>query len=307
MSPREGRSGSAASVRGRLRELARRRGLEFQLVLSEYAIERLLYRLGASIHRDRFVVKGATLFRLWAVGERRATWDLDLLGRGSSRVDDVVAVVRELCEMPADDAIEFDAVSLRGEEIRSPDEYGGVRVRIVARLAGADIPVQMDVGFGDAVEPAPRIETYPTLLDHAAPRVLVYPRETVVAEKLEAIVSLGVTTSRMKDFYDVHQLAASFDFDGKTLVRALRATFARRGTALPVEEPIPLTRSFLSAPERVLQWSAFLRRSRLDGPTGGEALSDELRRFLLPPIDAARGSGAFTARWLAGGPWEEQR
>jgi predicted nucleotidyltransferase component of viral defense system len=296
-----------ASVRGRLRELARRRGLEFQLILSEFAIERLLYRLGASSHSDRFVVKGATLFRLWAVGERRATWDLDLLGRGPSGVDDVVAVVRDLCELVADDAIEFDAASVRGEEIRSPDEYGGVRVRLVARLAGAEIPVQIDVGFGDAVEPAPRIEPYPTLLGHPAPRVLVYPRETVVAEKLEAIVSLGVTTSRMKDFYDVHHLAASFEFDGEMLLRAIRATFARRGTPLPDEEPLALTRSFLSAPERVRQWSAFLRRSRLEAPAGGAALSDELRRFLLPLIEAARVSGAFTAHWPAGGPWEERR
>lgn len=199
MSTSEALSGSAPSVRGRLRELARRRGLEFQLVLSEFAIERLLYRLGASSHRDRFVVKGATLFRLWPVGERRATWDLDLLGCGSSGVDDVIAVVRELCEMPADDAIEFDGASVRGEEIRSPDEYGGVRVRFVAQLVGAEIPVQIDVGFGDAVEPAPRIEPFPTLLGHPTPRVLVYPRETVVAEKLEAIISLGVTTSRMKN------------------------------------------------------------------------------------------------------------
>lgn len=277
------------------------------MILSEFAIERLLYRLGASSHRDRFVVKGATLFRLWAAGERRATWDLDLLGRGSSGVDDVTAVVRGLCEVAADDAIEFDAASVRGEEIRSPEEYGGKRVRLVARLAGAEIPVQLDVGFGDTVEPAPRIESYPTLLDHPAPRVLVYPRETFVAEKFEAIVSLGVTTSRMKDFYDVHHLAASFDFDGEMLLRAIRATFARRGTPLPDGEPVALTRSFLSAPERVRQWSAFLRRSRLEAPAGGAALSDELRRFLLPLIEAARGSGTFPARWPAGGPWEEQR
>jgi len=307
VSPSEERLGSAVPVRGRLRELARRRGLEFQLVLSEFAIERLLFRLGGSGHRDRFVVKGATLFKLWAAGERRATWDLDLLGRGSSAVDDVVAVVREICAVAVDDAIEFDAGSVRGEEIRNPDEYGGVRVRFVARLAGAEIPVQIDVGFGDAVEPAPRIEPYPTLLGHPAPRVLVYPRETVVAEKLEAIVSLGVTTSRMKDFYDVHHLAASFQFDGEVLARSVRATFARRGTLLPDAEPVALSRAFLSAPERMRQWSAFLKRSRLEAPAGGAALSDELRRFLLPLIEAARGSGVFTARWPAGGPWEERR
>ena len=134
----------------------------------------------------------------------------------------------------------------------------------------------------------------------------MYPREAVVAEKLEAIVSIGVATSRMKDFYDVHRLAASFEFDGETLLRAIRATFARRGTALPTEEPAALTREFLAAPERARQWSAFLRRGRLEGPAEGQALADELRRFLLPLIVAARSSGGYRARWPAGGPWEER-
>lgn len=210
MSRGEGRGASAASVRGRLRELGRQRGVEVQLLLSEFAIERFLYRLGTSRHADGFVVKGATLFKLWGAGDQRATWDLDLLGRGAQTV----------------------------------------RVRLVARLAGAEIPVQVDVGFGDAVEPPPRIEPYPTLLDHPEPRVLVYPREAVVAEKVEAIVSLGVTSSRMKDFYDVHRLAASFEFKGPSLVRAVRATFERRRTPLPADEPVALTRKFLGAPQR---------------------------------------------------------
>jgi len=301
-----GRAGSAASVRERLRKVARQRGVEFQLVLSEFAIERLLYRLGVSRHADRFVLKGATLFKLWTNAERRATWDLDLLGRGSSDVEDVVGAVRELCTIPSDDGIEFDGASVRGEEIGSPDEYGGVRVRLVAHLAAAEIPVQIDVGFGDAVEPPPQVEAYPTLLDHPEPRVLVYPREAVVAEKLEALVSLGVTNSRMKDFYDVHRLAASFDFDGSALVSAIRATFVRRKTPIPVEEPVALSHDFLSAPERERQWLAFLRRSRLDGPAGHGALADELRRFLLPLIEGARGSGRHDAYWPAGGPWQNR-
>ena len=244
------------------------------------------------------------MFKLWTEAERRATWDLDLLGRGDSSVDAIVAAVRELCELPSEDAIDFDAASVRAEEIRGPDEYGGVRVRLVARLGGAQIPVQIDVGFGDAVVPPPTVESYPTLLDHPEPRVLAYPREAVVAEKLEAIVSLGVTNSRMKDFYDVQRLAASFDFDGAALVRAIRATFARRRTPVPAGEPAALERGFLSAPERERQWQAFLRRSRLEGPANGRALADDLRRFLLPLIDAARDSDRYDARWPAGGPWQ---
>jgi hypothetical protein len=148
------------------------------------------------------------------------------------------------------------------------------------------------------------VQSYPTLLGHPEPRVLVYPPETVVAEKLEAIVSLGVTNSRMKDFYDVQRLAVSFDFDGSVLVRSVRATFSRRRTPMPAYVPAALDRDFLAAPERERQWRAFLRRSRLEGPATGEALADDLRRFLLPVIEAARESDRYDAHWRAGGPWK---
>lgn len=190
----------AASVRARLYNLAQKRGAEFQLVLSEYAIERLLYRLGSSSYRDRFVLKGAVLFKLWDATAHRATWDLDLLGRGTNTVVDVVAIFRDLCGVTAPDGIVFDPRSVKGEEIKAVDEYAGVRVRLAARLAEARIPVQVDVGFGDAVVPGPTWQVYPTLLDHQPPQILVYPREVVVAEKLDAMLTLGVTNSRMKDF-----------------------------------------------------------------------------------------------------------
>ena len=293
---------TAASVRARLLDLARRQGVEFQLLLSEFAIERLLYRLGASPHADRLVLKGATLFKLWSDERRRATWDLDLLGRGASSVEDVVTLVRDLCSVDSDDGIVFDPDSINGEEIRAPAEYSGVRVRLQARLAEARIPVQVDVGFGDAVVPAPERAAYPTLLDHDPPRVLVYPREAVVAEKLEAMVSLGVTNSRMKDFYDVHRLALSAAFDGATLARAIRATFERRGTPLPEAEPLVLAPGFLTALERETQWRAFLRRGRLEAPDAAE-LTEELRRFLLPVLTAAARKDTFEVSWPPGGPW----
>lgn len=250
MSPKQGPKNLGASVRARLLDLANRRGIEFQLVLSEYAIERLLYRLGASHHVDQFVLKGATLFRIWADVGHRATWDLDLHGRGANGVDDVLSAIRELCAIEVEDGIIFDARTLRGEEIRAEDEYAGVRVRLEAEVAGARIPVQVDVGFGDAVVPAPTIEQFPVLLPHPAPRILVYPREAVIAEKLEAMILLGVTNSRMKDFFDVFVLSKAFPFDGPTLVRSIRATFERRGTPLPAAIPIVLTEGFFAAPER---------------------------------------------------------
>lgn len=307
MTPRRPLRDLAASVRARLGELARRQGVEFQLLLSEYAIERLLYRLSRSPYADRFVLKGATLFRLWFDERQRATWDLDLLGRGANGVDDVVTMIRALCDVSADDGIVFDATSASGERIGAPDDYDGVRVRLVAMLADARIPVQVDVGFGDAVVPEPSLATLPTLLDHAPPRVLVYPREAVVAEKVEAMVSLGVTTSRMKDFYDVQRIASTTSFDGATLGRALRATFERRGTAFPEGEPAILTPGFLSAPERQTQWRAFVRRGRLQAPEDASELTKELRRFLLPLLDALQQGAPFDATWPLGGPWSPTR
>ncbi len=240
----------AASVRARLALLALEQKVEFQLLLSEFAIERLLYRLGRSRHRDGYVLKGAMLFRLWSPVRGRSTWDLDLLGHGPDGVADVADALREVCAIPCADGLTFDPDSLRAEEIRAAEKYAGVRTRLVATLAGARIPMQVDVGFGDAVTPPAERMTYPTLLDHPAPEILVYPREAVVAEKLEAMVSLGTTNSRMKDFYDLHQLAQGFAFEGRVLAEAIVATFARRGTPLPEEAPLAITPGFLADPAR---------------------------------------------------------
>lgn len=305
--PRRPPSDPGASARARLAQLSRERGVEFQLLLSEFAIERMLYRLGASRHADRYVLKGAMLFRLWSSERGRATWDLDLLGHGPDGVEDVVAVVRDFCEVSVADGIHFDPNSIRGEEIRPEDEYAGVRVRLEAHLAGARIPMQVDVGFGDAVTPEPLRQRYPTLLDHPPPHVLVYPREAVVAEKLEAIVSLGVTNSRMKDFYDIQALASSFPFEAGLLAEAIRATFERRGTPLPSGRPLVLTRAFLAAPERQAQWRAFLRRGRLDAEPDAGALADALDAFLGPPLRALASGEPFAAEWPAGGPWNPSR
>jgi len=283
--------------------VARRQRAELQHVLSEFAIERLLFRLGRSEHRENYVLKGATLFRLWAGDERRATWDLDLLGSGASGVDAVIAVLRDICAIHDEDGIVFDLTSMSGEEIRLPDDYSGVRVRFTAHLGNARIPVQVDVGFGDAVLPPPQVAAFPTLLEHAAPEVLVYPVQAVVAEKLEALVSLGVTNSRMKDFFDLHALAAARTFDLESLVAAVRATFARRGTPLTGEEPLVLTPGFLSERDREVQWRAFVKRSRLAAPVDAKEVAEGLRRFLLPVLSAAASGSMEPMHWKAGGPW----
>jgi predicted nucleotidyltransferase component of viral defense system len=291
----------AASVRARLDDLRKRKGLELELVLSEFAIERLLFRLGISPYAERFVLKGATLFRLWSDQRGRATWDLDLLGRDEGDVEAMVQVIRELCVLNSEDGLEFPPDLVSGEEIRIPDEFGGVRIRMEARLGTACIPIQIDIGFGDAVVPPPQRTQFPVLLDLAAPEILVYPKETVVAEKFSAMITKGVTNTRMKDFYDVDLLSRTQGFQGTLLVKSLKATFARRG--LPREEPVALEPGFLISPLRAPAWKAFLRRGRLGSGLDAEALHARVREFLLPVWQAASEELPFSMSWLPGGPW----
>lgn len=294
---------SPASLRARLENVARATGRELQLVLSDWAIERLLYRLGASTHASGFVLKGAMLLRLWTGEKGRATWDLDLLGHHRGTVTELEEVVRHICSVVVDDGIVFDPGTIRGEVIRAAQEEAGVRIRLEARLDRARIPMQVDVGFGDAVTPAESSIRYPTVLDQPAPVVLAYPREAVIAEKAEAMVSLGQSNSRMKDFYDVRALAWTHSFGGEQLAGAIRATFDRRGTRIPTQVPVALTREFAEDPGRAPQWRAFLRRGRLQGPASVGELSGDLREFLMPPLEAAAGGQAFRSSWAAGGPW----
>lgn len=295
----------AESVRRRLLDMSVERGESFDLLLTRYGLERLLYRLGRSEHADSFVLKGAMLFWVWEESAHRPTRDLDLLGLGDSSPVRLAHVFRTLCERAEDpDGLTLDANSVRVEEIRETQEYGGQRVRIEARLGSARIPLQIDVGFGDAVTPRPQEIDYPTLLDFPAPRVSAYPVESVVAEKLQALVALGIVNSRMKDFYDLYVIAERFSLEGETLVDAIRATFERRQTAIPSSLPVGLTEGFASLPEKATLWTAFCRRTGLSEAVGDfPAILEKLRAFLSPPIRAATGKEDFLLRWKPGERW----
>src|SRR5205085_11881243 len=258
--------------------------------LSRYARERLLYRLSTSDYRERFVLKGALLCSYWAGAPHRPTRDLDLLGRGEPDVALLDDGFRDLCRVEAEpDGLTFLEESVRGEKIKEEEEYEGVRLRLTATLGNARIPLQVDVGFGDAVVPPPEEVTFPTLLGMPAPRLRAYRRETVVAEKFEAMVKLGMLNSRMKDFYDVWELSWRFDFEGGVLSAAIRATFERRGTPVPAETPLALTPTFCDDAQKRAQWDGFLRKSRIDaaGKTLGE-VAESVRDFVMPPALAAR-------------------
>lgn len=267
-----------ASVRARLLNLARQKGQAFDLLLTRYAIERLLHRLSISSHRDRFVLKGAMLMTTWFDDPHR---DVDLLGYGDPAPEPMLATFREICSIALDDGIAFDVEGLRVELIREELDYGGLRLRTTAQLSGARITVVIDIGFGDAIEPGLEEVELAVLLDLPQPKLRVYARETVIAEKFQAMVALGLANSRMKDFYDVWVLSRAYEFDDDRLERAIAATFQRRETALPAEPPEALTATFASDLTKQRQWQAFVRDLGVEVPGLVDVVSD-LAAFLLP-------------------------
>ncbi len=293
----------AASARARLLRLAKDRGEDFSGVLVRYGLERLLARLVRSPHADRFVLKGATLFSLWADVPHRTTRDLDLLGSGDSSVAEMVRIFREVCGVAVEpDGLVFDLDSVQGAVIREDEEYEGVRVTLLAFLAKARLPLQVDIGIGDVIFPAAAEVEVPSLLGMESPRLRAYPKETVVAEKFQAMVKLGIANSRMKDFFDVWVLANEFDFDGPTLGESVRQTFERRRTPLPAAAPLALTPEFGRDPGKQIQWKAFLRKTGLKAPDLPDVLAS-LATFLVPVLDGVRRDGRLEGGWVAGGGW----
>ena len=295
----------AASVRQRLANLAQTQKEDFQQMLSRYARERLLYRLSISPHRDEFILKGALLFSYWTAAPHRPTRDLDLLGHGAPEIKLMEKAIRDLCEIQAEpDGLIFQPSSVHGERIKDEEEYEGVRLRLIASLGQARIPLQIDIGFGDRVVPGPVEIDFPVLLDFPAPHLKSYTRESVVAEKFEAMVKLGILNSRMKDFFDLWSLSQSFSFDGPTLCNAMKATFETRGTTVPIEVPLALTPEFYDDGQKNAQWKAFLNKSHLS--VEGKSLPEitaVLRKFLIP-VSAALAKGASLDQvWGYAGPW----
>ena len=293
----------AASVRQRLAQLAARHGYDFQQVLTSYAIERLLFRLSVSAHARDFILKGATLFTLWEGFPHRQTRDVDFLGYGANSVERLVTVFREVCVTPvAPDGLTYGQIS--GEPIRDAQEYGGIRLRLSAKLEKAVVPFGVDIGFGDQVTPPPAEIDFPTLLDFPKPRLRVYPVETVVAEKVEAMVRFGMANSRMKDFFDVWHLSRTTAFDGEQLCAALRATFTRRSSVLPRGLPLALTEEFATNSTKQTQWRAFCRKdTRLKTNLTLPDVVSVLAAFLRQPIEAAAQGQPFRAGWRPEGPW----
>lgn len=292
----------AASVRARLLNRSRATGESFQNLLVRYGIERVLARLVDSDHSERFILKGAMLFYTWTGESHRPTSDLDLLGFGSNEPRELAEVFRAVLAGDVGDGLLFDTDGIDAARIREDNPYQGVRVSGRAYLGSALIPLQIDVGYGDSVTPEPEMIAFPTLLDdHAPPLLRAYRRETVVAEKFEAMVSLGLINTRMKDFFDIYVLARDFAFDGPLLAHAIRQTFDRRGTTLPTTAPVAWRSEFYDDAQKSQQWQAFLKKSRIEAPPLPD-VALAIQAFLQPLLTDAGSDSSL--QWPPGGPWK---
>ena len=295
----------AASVRQRLNNLAKQRARPFQEVLQYFAIERFLYRLSESTHRDRFILKGAMMLAAWRAPATRSTMDIDLLGRGEDPTGRMLDIVRELCDLQPtrDDGLVFDAATVESEPITVDSEYVGMRVTFRGTLGTARIPMQIDLGIGDAVVDAQSQVELPTLLDFPPARLRGYSRESAVAEKLHAMFQHGRLNSRLKDYFDIWLLSRNFLFDGEKLSRAIRETFARRETEVKAET-IGLTQEFATQSGKQVQWTAFLRKLGVaDAPSKLADVVTQLQSFLHPALRALAESQAFEEQWLPERGW----
>lgn len=299
---RAARKNLPASVRQHLLVLSRKRGQPFDLILVRFGIERLLYRLGRSAHADNFLLKGAMLFAVWGENAPRPTRDLDFLGFGPVDADEVKAKFTEICGVSVEpDGLEFLSGSVVVGPIRDAASYPGLRITLEARLANIRIPLQVDIGYGDAVTPGPVEAEFPALLDFPAPRIRAYPPATVVAEKLEAMVRLGLPNTRLKDFFDLWYLSRRFTFDGPLLTAAVTNTFARRRTTLPPDVPVALTVEF--ATQKAGAWETFLRRNTLE-PVELPPVIAAIGDFVMPVLTAASGETPLTQTWQPKTGWK---
>lgn len=277
-------------MRQRLLNLRVVRQEDYNALLTQYAIERFLYRLSLSDSADRFVLKGAMLFRVWSGALHRPTKDLDLLGLGNPTLEAVVDTAQRIISTPvSDDGISFDSTTLQARKIGAEKEYKGIRIKLTAHLGTARIPMQIDVGFGDAITPRAQLREYPTLLCAEALNLRMYPPETVIAEKIEAVIRLGMANSRFKDYFDLITLLRDEDLTFDMVVKAIAATFQRRQTQLPAELPPGLSNQFGEDLTSRRQWRDFIRRIKTHRmPQDFFEVVVELRDRIWPALTQAR-------------------
>ncbi len=287
----------AASVRQKLRNLARERNEDFDYILRQYVMQRLLYRLGVSEYVEQFLLKGALLFWVWNRHFHRPTRDIDLLTYTDNDVDHLLAVFRQIINIESGDGLVFDADTLNGIEIKEDADYSGVRITGFATMENARIPFQIDIGYGDVIVPEAEATQIPVFLDLPVPELKIYPVYTVIAEKFQAMVMLGLANSRMKDFYDIGVIAHTMSLDGGLLLQAVKATFDRRKTDFTAGSVYIFSSEFVQDAGKNTQWKAFLNRNNLQRETDFAQIVDEIKQLLQPVYQSILSQQSFNKQW----------
>ena len=295
-----------ASVRAQLQNKAKQTNRPFAEILQYYGMERFLYRFSKSQYARQFILKGALMFTAWNIPQRRTTLDIDFLARFDNQVSSIEKVIKDICKvMVESDGLVFDPETVRGQRIKEDADYEGVRVKFVGFLERARIPMQIDIGFGDIVYPRPKMFNYPVILNLPKPHTEGIPLESVVSEKFEAIVKLGLLNSRMKDFYDIWLMMRQFDFDGMNLAVALKKTFEHRKTELPYGRPLFAEEIYDDKSDRQILWNAFLIKGDINhAPDKLYETAKAMEKFLIKPLDAIYKGREFKKTWKAAGPWK---
>ncbi len=299
----------SASVRARLLNLARSTGRDFQELTIRYTVERFLARLAGSEYKERFILKGAMLYIPWKLDNKRTTMDLDLLGFGSPDMENLKVVFQRICDTEVeDDGLLFNKEIFTVTQIREESVYDGIRVVVRATLGSMPIRLQVDVGFGDQIVPAPQSSEFPALLAEHGPVIRSYSPETVIAEKFNAMVVLGMANSRMKDYFDIWMLSRNFTIEADVLREAIRQTFGKRRTELPKNAPIALSEEFFSNESKQSQWKGFVRKQRkLDSVPGLAEIIDVLRAFLLPILSEIDTGILTVETWSPEQGWTQKQ
>jgi len=294
-----------ASVRNQLQNKAKERSRPFAEVLQYYGMERFLYRFSQSEYTDRFILKGALMFTAWEVPERRTTLDIDFLARFNNQITAIEKVIKDVCHVSVvADGLIFDPATVIGQKIKEDADYEGVRVKFYGFLERSRIPMQIDVGFGDIIYPTPRMIDFPVILDFPQPHLRGYTVESVVSEKFEAMVKLGLLNSRMKDFYDLWLMTQRFDFKGSNLTGALKKTFNHRKTPLPEKKPLFAEEIYDGNSDRQMLWKAFLTKGQIKRvPEKLNTAAKVIEKFLIKSLEAIAKGEKFDKVWKAPGPW----
>jgi predicted nucleotidyltransferase component of viral defense system len=291
-----------ASIKARLLNISKERKENFVLTLNRYSTERLLYRIGISDYKDNFILKGARLLSVYFHDVYRPTKDIDLLGTDNFNLDRMKMIIQAICRIQCpEDGIYFDPKTVSLEDIQEQNAYHGMRVKLIGYLENTKLPLQVDIDFGDAVFPKSKIIQVPTMLNMPSPSIFAYPIESIIAEKLEILISLGIANSRLKDYYDLYMVFGEYELRAKNILKSVKATFGQRKTAIPSELPPALTRDFYSNQSKKRQWTSFLKRINTDLEL--EPVVSRIAIFFTPFLHHNSERGFPYTKWSTAGKW----